>query len=497
MRDLLKNPASRPSDLGQAMPESSHAVSVAMPLMEHVHGYEEGNSEVLDKLQTGYPRFFIHRSLENYFNAQLEMFGKEGEVCFCFPSERVALRALEYLSEQGRIQRIEHDIWALFIDSSLYSLAKDYWQHTGEIISSRRILEPEFDLAAADNARRLIRQRISRYSKNTTEQNVFLSPSGMASFFLALRSVSEDLTRSNILQVGFPYVDSLKLIEKFCSNHYLVSKIGSPGNDDRRDYSYIEDLVAGKKVDSVFVEFPTNATLAVVDLPRISKIARKYGVPLVVDDTIGSFFNLDLSEYADIVVSSLTKYFSGVGDVMAGSLVVNPNSPSFLDLQKKVEQQAEEDLLFGGDAIVLEKNSRNYEKNLVSIQESTKALVEVLQEHPLVETVLYPGLDGKHRFDSVRKDTGAYGGLFSIKLRNAKQVTQKFYDSLDFCKGPSLGTVFTIVCPYTLLAHYHELAWAESCGVSRDLVRVSVGLEPLDILTSRFQAALDSLENDG
>jgi cystathionine gamma-synthase len=53
-------------------------------------------------------------------------------------------------------------------------------------------------------------------------------------------------------------------------------------------------------------------------------------------------------------------------------------------------------------------------------------------------------------------------------------------------KGPSLGTNFTLVCPYTLLAHYNELPWAEEFGVDRFLIRVSVGLETIEVVIFDF-----------
>ncbi len=65
------------------------------------------------------------------------------------------------------------------------------------------------------------------------------------------------------------------------------------------------------------------------------------------------------------------------------------------------------------------------------------------------------------------------------------------YDAMEFCKGPSLGTNFTLVCPYTLLAHYDELDWAESCGVDRTLIRVSCGLEPAEVIVERMKRALE------
>jgi cystathionine gamma-synthase len=60
---------------------------------------------------------------------------------------------------------------------------------------------------------------------------------------------------------------------------------------------------------------------------------------------------------------------------------------------------------------------------------------------------------------------------------------------LDVPKGPSLGTNFTLVCPYTLLAHYHELDFAMSYNVQPNLLRIAVGLEPFEELRDKFEAA--------
>jgi cystathionine gamma-synthase len=77
-------------------------------------------------------------------------------------------------------------------------------------------------------------------------------------------------------------------------------------------------------------------------------------------------------------------------------------------------------------------------------------------------------------------------------LKSAKK-TARLYDSLQFSKGPSFGTPFTLVCPYTLLAHYRELPWAEGCGVPSHLLRVSVGGEGSQKICDTFQNALDAL----
>jgi cystathionine gamma-synthase len=66
------------------------------------------------------------------------------------------------------------------------------------------------------------------------------------------------------------------------------------------------------------------------------------------------------------------------------------------------------------------------------------------------------------------------------------------FNALRVSKGPSLGTHFTLACPYTQLAHYDELDWAADCGVPAHLLRVSVGLEDPNELWQRFAIALES-----
>jgi cystathionine gamma-synthase len=87
------------------------------------------------------------------------------------------------------------------------------------------------------------------------------------------------------------------------------------------------------------------------------------------------------------------------------------------------------------------------------------------------------------------RKNGGYGGLLSIVLSSPKKAP-KVYDSLKLSKGPSFGTPFTLVCPYTLLAHYHELDWTEDCGVPANLLRISVGLEPVETVIQAFADAL-------
>jgi len=140
--------------------------------------------------------------------------------------------------------------------------------------------------------------------------------------------------------------------------------------------------------------------------------------------------------------------------------------------------------LYQADACAILQNSSDFEERNATINKTAEGLADWLEEYPDVETVYYP--KSAPRYEEVR--SGGYGGLMSIIL-DSHMCQRTFYDALDVAKGPSLGTNFTLVCPYTLLAHYHELDFAMSYKVPPNLLRIAVGLEPLSELQSRFEHA--------
>jgi cystathionine gamma-synthase len=198
---------------------------------------------------------------------------------------------------------------------------------------------------------------------------------------------------------------------------------------------------------------------------------------------------VDALRFADIVISSLTKAFSGVGDVLAGSLVLQAGSPLREELRGHLVA-VDDDALYADDAVVLEANSRDFEDRMRRVNATTEALCDALRGHPRVAHLYYPKYEIPDIYAQVGKPGGGYGGLFSLLLHDAATTAPGVYDRLRVSKGPSLGNNFTMACPYTLLAHYEELPWAQALGVSPHLIRVSVGLEAPEDLIARFEAAL-------
>jgi cystathionine gamma-synthase len=192
---------------------------------------------------------------------------------------------------------------------------------------------------------------------------------------------------------------------------------------------------------------------------------------------------------ADLIATSLTKYLAGTGDVMGGALICNPAAPRHAELKAAIQTQAEE-LLWPEDAAILSEQIRGFPDRMRQHNRNGLLIAERLRAHPEVEKVWYPKWEQAESYESVRRSTGGWGALITFLPRHAETRAARIYDSLELCKGPSLGTVFSLACPFTLLAHYCELDWAESCGIPRHLIRLSIGLEDPEALWRRIDRAL-------
>lgn len=456
---LLTSPAWQPADLGRPLPDSPYAVSVCMPRWRDVVGYEEKDPNIMEALSLGYPRFLLHPSvhaLRDFYNKEL---GRRD--IFVLPSKRVAKRALDYLKRRGGEGQLlpQGGEFGLVV-SDREELLLEFWQHGGEIVSARRAeAYLQARVGSSSSSKETLRKRIAALS-GAGAKDVYLFPSGMAAMFAALRVLPSGPT----LQVGFPYVDALKLQQRWGREWALELEI-----PQKTDHA------------AIFCEVPSNPLIQTPDLEKLNSM--RGDTPLIVDDTLATSLNLDLLPHCDIVWTSLTKFFSGVGDVMAGALILNASSPHYEDFSQLLKEDFE-DLLYEEDAVCLESNSRDFEKRMRRVNQTTPELCRFLRQHPKVKRVHYT--DDSAAYAALMKSDGGYGGVFSLEVEDP----EAFYDRLRISKGPSLGTNFSLACPFTLLAHYHELDWAESCGVSRSLIRVSVGQESAQDLIERFEEAL-------
>ncbi len=481
-RDLSQNPIWRGEELGRPIPPSPHAVSVALPRWQDVVGYEEKKPEVVNALTSGYPRFFIHAAVR-----ELAKQIGDGQPCLPFPSLRAARLCAQFVERtSGQQAKVlaHRGIQAVVTSEGGVAALRAFWQHTGLIVSTRqaeaqlrgRAPVPD-DLAIRQSLRR---QLAGFY--DCAEGDVFLAPTGMAALFAALQAVGQRTPGRPTAQLGFPYVDTLKLQEKLGHGGILLHRL------ERIDQE-LRALLDRQPLAACFCEIPGNPLLGSADVRRISPILREHRVPLVADDVVATPVNVDLSGYADLIATSLTKFIVGTGDAMGGALICNPRSSLYHELKPIISAQHEE-LLWGEDAAVLDAQARGFPARMERHNQNGLLLAERLCRHPAVERVWYPKWEFSEAYEAVRRKDGGWGALLTFLPKSGETRSADIYDRLEFCKGPSLGTVFTLACPFTLLAYYTELEWAESCGVSRYLIRLSIGLEDAEDLWQRLERAL-------
>lgn len=486
----------RPADLGLPIPDDEHAVSVCLPRWADNLGYEEGESRVIESMRCGYPRFFLHPSVVELFTECEKRFATADESCFAFPSSRIAHRCVEFLQARTGVSSevIEfgwRDIHAVRFPRDVRLEAMNFWQHSGEIISSRMAvaaLKDSGSIDSADTAKSVLRIRIADQLGMKPDE-VYLFSTGMAAVFAAYCAFQSLFPDRKSVQFGFPYVDILKIQQRFGLNPKTEAGVHLFANGSNAELLELKSLLESEAIMGLFCEIPGNPLLKSPNLERLSELAARHTFPILVDDTLGAITNIDVTPVADVIVTSLTKYFSGCGNVAAGTLILNPDKP-FYDQLKLLLDREYEDNLFEEDAVILEQNSRDVAHRVRIINQNTEALCDRLNDHPAVERVDYPKYQSTENYNAFKTDGGGFGGLFSLQLRDAEHAAPAFFDALEISKGPNLGTNFSLCCPYTILAHYKELEFAASCGISEYLIRVSIGLEDSEWIIERFEDAL-------
>lgn len=261
---------SHPQSLGRPIPLDEHAVSVSLPTWADVVGYEEGEKRVTDSMKIGYPRFKVHACIEKLIEIMRSKHGIDAfHECIILPTLPVAATFVKFLKSGGcesdtNVIKIGYcDVHAVSYPSTFKGHGKKFWQHAGEIVSSRLVedtlLSLELGLSTEDwavtarhnmDGLRLsasdahmvefreklkeekekgtdesqspldavldtIKARISAIIHEPSEQ-ITICVSGMAAIFGALKCVQELDRRNNhtpgeIVVFGFPYLDTLKV----------------------------------------------------------------------------------------------------------------------------------------------------------------------------------------------------------------------------------------------------------------------------------------------
>jgi len=257
---------------------------------------------------------------------------------------------------------------------------------------------------------------------------------------------------------------------------------------DMTDLAKIEAAIT-KDTKMIWVESPSNPTLKLTDISAVSKIAKKHGLLFVVDNTFMSpYFQNPLLLGADIVMHSVTKYINGHSDVVGGALMTNS-----ADLNEKLRFIQNN---LGGvpgpfDCYLALRGMKTLHLRMKRHGENAMKVAQMLESHPFVDRVAYPGLPSHPQHAIALRQTSGHGGMLTFWLKGGLKQANTFLENLKvFCLAESLGAVESLAESPAIMTHASVPADdRKKLGISDSLIRLSVGCEhESDILADLDQA---------
>lgn len=259
---------------------------------------------------------------------------------------------------------------------------------------------------------------------------------------------------------------------------------------DTTDHEGLERAIAGG-CDLLYLESPTNPTLKVLDLERLSRAGHEAGAVVVVDNTFATPLNQSpLALGADLVVHSATKFLGGHSDAMGGALCGRRDLVDAVFRFREVNGAS----LAPSVAHLLLRGIKTLELRVERQNQNSLGLARFLQDHRAVERVYHPGLEDDPGHEIARRQMRGFGGLLSFTLEGDFERMKRFLDRLQLAhRAASLGSVGTLIGPPAVTSHVELTAQARAeLGISETLVRCSVGIENLADLVADFDQALQS-----
>jgi len=308
--------------------------------------------------------------------------------------------------------------------------------------------------------------------------------------FRAVSALQAARGRTVWIQLGWLYRDTIALLQRFTP-------------DPARDYVHLPDVFdlaalerlcaeRGDRIAGIFIETPTNPLIQTPDVPAIAALARRTGAKLVLDPSIVSPFCVDVLGHGDVLVNSLTKFAASDGDVIAGLVAVNPAGPDAAILRRRIAGELEP--VYPRDLARLAAQIGDWEPLVARLNAATPRIAAFLESHPKVKRVYWPfAPESRANYLRIARAPAAVGGMLSFTL---KTPLAPFYDAVRLPKGPSFGMKNSLISPFIYIAHYDLVTSAAgraelaASGIDPELIRFSIGAEPVDDIIAALAEAL-------
>ena len=258
------------------------------------------------------------------------------------------------------------------------------------------------------------------------------------------------------------------------------------------DFTDPEALREGLNRHTRFVlcETPANPNMRVIDITAVAALAHEVDAQLIVDNTYCTpYLQRPIELGADFVMHSLTKYLCGHGDLIAGALI-GP-SEALMQVRFSGLKDMTGAVMSAMDAYLVSRGLKTLALRMERHCATARELAPLLEAHPAVEVVHYPGLRSHPQHELASRQMSDFGGMIAFELKAGYEAALRFMDRVRLAsRAVSLGDAETLVQHPASMTHatYAPEVRAQH-GISEGLVRLSVGLEtPDDIIEDVLQA---------
>ncbi|WP_372719861.1 PLP-dependent aspartate aminotransferase family protein [Immundisolibacter sp.] len=245
----------------------------------------------------------------------------------------------------------------------------------------------------------------------------------------------------------------------------------------------------------IWIETPSNPLLRLTDIRAVCALARERGVLTCADNTfLSPYLQRPLEMGADLVVHSTTKYLNGHSDVVGGAIVSGTR-----ELAEKVAATANAlgTTCSPFDAWLVLRGVKTLPLRMQAHEKNAAALAQLLDAHPLVERVYYPGLSQHPGHELARRQQHGFGAMLSFELAGGEAAVFRLVERLKlYAFAESLGGVESLIEHPTSMSHAAMTPQAQAdAGIGPGLVRVSAGIEDTQDLVDDMAQALAAIES--
>ncbi|MFC0876799.1 O-acetylhomoserine aminocarboxypropyltransferase/cysteine synthase family protein [Saccharicrinis sp. FJH2] len=375
--------------------------------------------------------------------------------------------------------------------------------------------------------------RIMNPTTDVFEKRIAALEGGVAAVATSSGHAAQFLALNNILQAGDNFVTS-PFLYGGTHNQFKVSfkRLGVEARFAKDDTSESLEKLIDDGTKAIYVENLGNPNFNVPDWEKVGALAKKYDIPLVVDNTFGAGgYLLRPIEYgANIVVESATKWIGGHGTSIGGVVVDagnynwgNGKFPQFSEPSEGYHGLVFNDV-FGADgpfgniayairlrveglrdfgtaispfnSFLLIQGLETLSLRLERTVQNAFEIAKWLENHHAVEAVNYPGLESSKYHELAKKYLkNGFGGVLTFRLKAGKEAASKFVDSLELISHlANVGDAKTLIIHPASTTH-QQLSDEEqlSAGILPDQLRLSVGIEHIDDIKADIEQALQKI----